>query len=203
MKTPRGKKSPSFLKNKSNCSFEEGYIIKYHSRSIEYRHRVYDIQVPEIWRADAYDTPHMVILPEYLLPRKWYPIQIYLYAINEYCNGRSMSQRKAAEKAIKLFGLTTFAHTTLGRALKRLYKVIGDIEKAQSISPEVVEGSDTTDEDTAAGNQDVGGLPRRCKRIKSFFNEWLPQHDPTRYGFEAASHIMVRRMWQLFQVLLI
>lgn len=199
MKTLPGKKLPSYLKSKSNCSFEEGYAIKYHSRSIEYRHRVYDIHVPEIWLDDACDTPHMVILPEYLLPRKWYPIQVYLYAIHEYCNGGSMSQRKAAGKAAKLFGLTTFAHTTLGRALKKLYKVICDIEEAQPISPVGVEGSETTGED----NQDVGGLPERCKRIKTFFSEWLPQHDPTRSGFEAASHIMARRIWQLYQVLLI
>ena len=66
----------------------------------------------------------MVILPEYLLPRRRYPIQVYLYAINEYCDDGNKSQRKAAEKAIKLFGLATFAHTTLGRALKKLYMVI-------------------------------------------------------------------------------
>jgi hypothetical protein len=144
----------------------------------------------------------MVILPEYLLPHKWYPIQVYLYAINEYCNDENKSQRKAAEKAKKLFGLTTFAHTTLGRNLKKLYTVIGDIEDAQSISPEVVQVSDIVDEDTAAGSQ-VVSLAGRCKRIKSFFNEWLPQYDSTRYGFEVASHIMARRIWQLFLILLI
>lgn len=153
--------------------------------------------------ADVEDTPHMVILPEYLLPRRWYPIQVYLYAINEYCNDGNKSQRKAAEKAIKLFGLTTFAHTTLGRTLKKLYMVIGDIEEAQSISPEVVEVSDTIEENAAAGSQDVVGLAERCKRIRSFFNKWLPQNDPTRHGFEDASYIMVRRIWQLFQILLI
>lgn len=145
----------------------------------------------------------MVILPEYLLPRRWYPIQVYLYAINEYCNDGNKSQRKAAEKAIKLFGLTTFAHTTLGRTLKKLYMIIGDIEEAQSISPEVVEVSDTMDEDTAAGSQDVVGLAARCKRIRSFFNEWLPQYEETRSGFEAVSHTMTRRIWQLYQILLI
>ena len=149
------------------------------------------------------DTPHMVILPEYLLPRKRYPMQVYLYAINEYCNNGNKSQRKSAEKAIKLFGLTTFAHTTLGRTLKKLYMVIGDIEEAQSISSEVVEVSDTIEENAAADSQDVVGLAERCKRVRSFFNKWLPQHDPTRYGFEDASHIMVRRIWQLFQMFLI
>ena len=203
MKIPTSKKSPSYRSDKSNCFFEEGYAIKYHSRSIEYRHRVYDIQVPEIWLAGSEDAPHMVILPEYLLPRRWYPIQVYLYAINEYCNDGNKSQRKAAEKAIKLFGLTTFAHTTLGRALKKLYMVIGDIEETQSISPEIVEVSDTMDEDTAAGSQDVVDLAGRCKRIKGFFNEWLPQYEETRIGFEAVSHTMVRRIWQLFQILLI
>jgi hypothetical protein len=145
----------------------------------------------------------MVILPEYLLPRKWYPIQVYLYAINEYCNDRNMSQRKAAEKAIKLFGLETFAHTTLGRSLKKLYKVIGDIEELQSNSSEVADVTDTVGEDRTVDSQDDGKLSRRRERAMNFFNKWLPQHDPTRYGFEAASHIMARRIWQLFQILLI
>jgi len=145
----------------------------------------------------------MVILPEYLLLRKRYPIQVYLYAINEYCNNGNKSQRKAARKAIKLFGLETFAHTTLGRTLKKLYKIICDIEEAQSINLEVIEVSDTMSEGTATGSQDVVGLAGRCRRIKSFFYKWLPQHDSTRYGFETASHIMARRIWQLFQILLI
>lgn len=153
--------------------------------------------------AGVEDTPHMVILPEYLLPRKWYPIQVYLYAINEYCNDGNKSQRKAAKKAIKLFGLETFAHTTLGRNLKKLYTVIGDIEELQSNNSEVAGARDTVGEDMTVDSQDDGSLLRRRKRAMSFFNKWLPQHDQTRYGFEVASHIMARRIWQLFQILLI
>jgi hypothetical protein len=42
---------------------------------------------------------------------------VYLYALALYGSAPEKGQRWAAEETRKKFGLATFAHTTLGRAL--------------------------------------------------------------------------------------
>ena len=53
-----------------------------------------------------------------------YPIYIYLYAIDLYSANLDKGQRWAAAETRKYFGLATFAHTTLGRALKAFVRHI-------------------------------------------------------------------------------
>ena len=77
----------------------------------------------------------VIVVPDFLIPGRKYPIFVYLHAISLYSSNPAMGQREAAEKTRKLFGLATFAHTTLGRALKKMHQTI-----SQSI---VVESSDT------------------------------------------------------------
>jgi len=201
LKTNQIKKYQSYLNSKNDGFFEEGYCIKYHSRKIEYRHKVYDIQVPEIWLDGDKDTPHMVILPDYLLLRMRYPIQVYLYAINVYCNDIRMSQREAAQKTMQQFGLTTFAHTTLGRALKKLLAVIVDIEKASDMHE--TSDADGAIEDASAAVKAGGALEEYRERAKIFFDKWMPVNEPARGGYESACRAMSRRIWQLYQKFLI
>ena len=61
-----------------------------------------------------------LVAPKFLIPGRPYPIYVYLYGIILYSLNPKMGQREAAEKTRKRFGLDTFSHTTLGRAMKRL-----------------------------------------------------------------------------------
>ena len=136
----------------------EGYIVKYHMRGIDCRNSTLTVQIPEIWLADEKDAPHMCIYPEYLLAHGRKPIQAYIYAIYEYCkNQQKASQRKAAAKAAQLFGLLKFAHTTLGRVLKKLVAVVGDIEESDTDSP-------------GCGAPEAGGAKFEPRECASFFS---------------------------------
>ena len=66
------------------------------------------------------DGIECLIVPEFLIPNRPYPIYVYLYGILLYSLNPEMGQRKAAEKTRKRFDLKTFSHTTLGRAIKKL-----------------------------------------------------------------------------------
>lgn len=189
MKISPAKKSTSYPNGRNSGFFEEGYDIIYRSRTIEYRHKVYDIQIPEIWAAEE-GSPHMVIIPEYLLLRRRYPLQVYIFAINEYCNSQNKSQRKAAEGARKHFGLTTFSHTTLGRAFKALCKTISKTEETQ-----------TSGECARSAENSSGLLAARCTLFLGFIKKRLRAAD--RRSFESACQIMARRIWILHQKLLI
>jgi len=76
----------------------------------------YDIICPEIQG----DGDKCLYVAEFHIPRRPYPIYIYLYGIILYSSNTEMGQREAAEKTRKHFGLETFSHTTLGRAIKKL-----------------------------------------------------------------------------------
>jgi hypothetical protein len=203
LKTPPAKKSSAYPTNRNNCIFEAGYSVKYHNRQIEYRHKVYDVQIPEIWLEGDEDTPHMLILPDNILLRGWYPVQVYLYAIDEYCKDENISQRKVAKKTIRIFGLTTFAHTTLGRKLKKISEIIIDIEKMQTNRTSDTGAGEIINEKKLAAGQAGDSLIDRRKRIRAFLNEWLPQYKQTRGSIETAFHKMARRIWIIYQIFLI
>ena len=61
-----------------------------------------------------------LVIPKFIIPGRPFPIYVYLYGIILYSTNPKMGQREAAEKTRKRFGLETFSHTTLGRAMKRL-----------------------------------------------------------------------------------
>lgn len=205
MKRPRSKQSASCPPSKSGFFFGAGYSIKYHSYKIEYRHRSHEIQAPEVWLADSPESPRMLILPEYLLPRRPYPIEVYACAMNEYCGESGMSQREAAETARKRFGLATFAHTTLGRALKKLREVIGGIEKAPCRAGETggaaPDGGDAAP--PGAEGQGGSGLAERREKAGHFLGEWLPRGGAAAGVFEAACRAMAGGIWKRYLKLLI
>ena len=137
----------------------------------------------------------MVIIPEYLLRRRHYPLHIYISAINEYCTDPNKTQRKAAEETRKRFGLATFAHTTLGRTLKALCKIISEAGKALSVA-DGAEGGDECTEKSVPGE-----IAARREHARRFISIWL--HGAGKRGFESACHAMARRIWIVFQKLLI
>ena len=105
---------------------------KYLNAGYERYERIYKIKVQYKeytvicleFRNDTKGTEPILIIPEFLVPGRPYPIYVYLYAIYLYSSDPEKGQRQAAEETRKLFGLTTFAHTTLGRALKSFICVI-------------------------------------------------------------------------------
>lgn len=74
----------------------------------------------------------VVILPAWLSPHRIYPIFVYLFAAAAYLCGGRKSFRKAAAMTRKRFGLATFSHTTLMRALKVLVTIEPALEAADA-----------------------------------------------------------------------
>ena len=101
--------------------FGQGAIIK---KQKEYymviHHRQFTIQCP-ILRMD--DGSYQIIWPSFKLPNRPYPVYVYLYAAAWYLStGESM--RAAAQKAMRVFGLETFSHSTICRFLQKIYQVL-------------------------------------------------------------------------------
>lgn len=101
-------------------------MIRRRHFKLEYKHNVYDIVCPE-YTSPAKDI--VLVIPDYLIPRRKYPLYIYLYAINLYCSNSNMGQREAARLTRRKFDLATFSHTTLGRALIALGASIAKAKK--------------------------------------------------------------------------
>lgn len=60
-----------------------------------------------------------LIWPSFKLPRRPYPCFVYIYAVALYLSS-DRSMRDVASEVRKKFGLTTFSHSTISRALKKL-----------------------------------------------------------------------------------
>ena len=84
----------------------------------------YEIVCPEIGWQEEDESKKYLLIPEFMIPGRPYPIYVYLYGITLYTSNLKMGQREAAEKTRKQFGLETFSHTTLGRAMKKLEGLI-------------------------------------------------------------------------------
>jgi len=76
----------------------------------------YELVCPQV----ITDTNEISILwPSFKLPRRKYPVYVYIYAVALYLN-TNKSMRKVAEEVRKKFGLEKFSHSTLSRCLKKL-----------------------------------------------------------------------------------
>jgi len=102
---------------------DNGYQRFERSYKIKERYKEYMVICPE-YRNDAEGLEPIVIIPEFHIPGRPYPVYIYLYAIDLYSSNLKKGQRWAAQETRKYFGLATFAHTTLGRALKAFIHII-------------------------------------------------------------------------------
>ena len=119
--------APELEKEYTDAGYERGE----RSYKVKYQHREYTVICQEFRsKQESQGNKHIVLIPDFLIPGRPYPIQAYLFAINTYSNNPDMGQREAAEITRKHFGLKTFAHTTLGRALKRLAINLEEAAKA-------------------------------------------------------------------------
>ena len=75
------------------------------------------------FRNDVKGSSPDIFVPEFYVLGRPYPIYVYLYSIDLYSRLPDMGQRQAAEETRGHFKLATFAHTTLGRALKAFVRI--------------------------------------------------------------------------------
>jgi len=139
-------------------------IDKYQSSGFRYRERIYkltsdnqtyEIVCAEIWKKD--DIEHSVVIPAFLIPRRPYSLDVYVYAINLYSGEPKISQRTAAEATKKKFKLKTFSYTTIGRAIKKLSGALEEYSVAGiSSDTSVAANMDNTTDITA--NTDTNGV---------------------------------------------
>jgi len=112
---------------------DEGLAVREHDYKLQCGEASIEVRCPEIAEMGSTDGAKYLILPEFLLPGRPYPIYVYVYAIETYCTNPGMSQREAATRTRERFGLETFSHTTLGRAMKKLERQIEEYESAPPI----------------------------------------------------------------------
>jgi len=117
-----------------DADIEERYLnAGYHRSERSYRikeqYKEFTVTCPEFRNGKKGAEP-VVIIPSFLVPRRPYPVYVYMYAIELYGESPEKSQRWVAEETRKHFGLRSFAHTTLGRALKAFIHKIRETAKS-------------------------------------------------------------------------
>jgi hypothetical protein len=135
------------------------------------RNKEYNIICAEYKKLEKnYET--IVIIPDFLVPRRPYPLYVYLHGINLYSNAPEKGQRWAAEATRKFFGLDKFSHSTLGRALKALARSIAITAPCDSRDAE----AETTNEPRANMFPTVATTAMRRKLAKDFLSntiQWM------------------------------
>jgi hypothetical protein len=89
---------------------------KYKESSIYFQKQQFSIYL----KAIIVDNKKIEIKPNFLISKRKYPIQVYLYAIIMYITNNEYSQREVAKETKIYFKLHTFSHSTLCRALQRV-----------------------------------------------------------------------------------
>jgi hypothetical protein len=137
-----------------------GYQIHERRYKLKSGHKEYAVICPEFRKKGAEPA---VAVPDFLVPGRPYPVYIYAYAIDLYASMPEKGQRWVAEETRKRFDLASFAHTTLGRALKSFVrctrKETAAMPEETSAMPEgaaaMPEGAAAEPEGTAAGPPDA------------------------------------------------
>lgn len=132
---------------------DAGYQKSERNYKIKYHHKEYTVICLE-FQNNAQDSEPIVIIPEFLIPGRPYPVYVYLYAIDLYSGSPEKGQRWAAGETRKYFGLDTFAHTTLGRALKVFVRNIEDATKA----------TDSTNKETSGNSEEKSKVQNASAR---------------------------------------
>jgi hypothetical protein len=142
-----------------------GYSRHERSYQLKYLHKEYVVLCPE-FRNDA---ESIVLVPEFLVPGRPYPVYVYMYAIDLYSGAPEQGQRWAAEETRKQFGLSSFAHTTLGRALKAFICIIGgNVTQSHGSDAEMPEDGKSSNFPTA---QSTAPLRKQVTRFFLFLLE--------------------------------
>ena len=89
---------------------------------------------------------------------------MYIYAITTYCLNPTMGQREAAKRTRERFGLKTYSHTTLGRAIKRIEKLIEENEEEPKAPEAPIEGGEAKTGTFPLTNQTKG----RREKVASY-----------------------------------
>jgi hypothetical protein len=74
-----------------------GYQRYERSYKVKEAHKEYSVLCPE-FRNEALGVEPVVILPEFLVPGRPYPVYVYLYGVDLYSNAPEKGQRWAAEE---------------------------------------------------------------------------------------------------------
>lgn len=106
------------------CKRNQTYVVSLHYRD-------YRLICPVLKPRNGAMT---VLWPSFKLPRRRYPVFVYLYAVARYLS-TTLSMRTVAAEARKKFGLATFSHTTLSRALRKLAAEVDEIAAVGRPSP--------------------------------------------------------------------
>ena len=154
---------------------KSGFNSKERAYQVTLGHTGYEVVCLEIWQKS--DKEHSLIIPAFLVPQRAYPVYIYVFAINLYSSNPHLSQRKVAEETRKKYALETFAHTTIGRAMKGLAQTLTETAVIDNKAEGTAQETDQNGEN--AGKIRNGRFPSvqdtRTIRdiVKSFFNERL------------------------------
>ena len=133
-----------------NDYLKKGCLYKERIYKLTIGHSQYEVICIEIWKKN--DTEHSLITPAFFIVHRTYPLYVYAYAINMYCTSPGISQRKVAEDTRKKFDLKTFAHTTVGRAVKALAKVFAETE-TEECDATITDAQMNRQNSTAHGNE--------------------------------------------------
>jgi hypothetical protein len=144
--------------------FDAGYHIHERRYEIKCQHKVYFVICSE-FRDDANGAEPIVVIPDFVVPGRPYPIYVYLHAIELYSGNPEKGQRWAAGETRRLFGLATFAHTTLGRALKAFVREIGGGVKAADGAPAVPADAGGGKKRSFPSAQATAGLRKQAARF--------------------------------------
>jgi len=158
---------------------ENGFTCKECAYQLIFYGIGYEVTCIEIWQKG--NKEHSLIIPAFLLPHRIYPVYVYAFAINQYSSRPQLGQRKVAKETREKFGLKTFAHTTVGRAMKALAETL---TQATAIDTEATED---TEQETVQNKANTGAIQqgrfpsvRDTSTIReivmSFFSEKLKSH---------------------------
>lgn len=164
---PENKTIDVLTSDQINNYLKNGFWLKERMYKLTSGHSQYTVVCWEIWKEN--DTEHSLILPEFLIPHRTYTVYVYAYAIALYSANPEKSQRAVAEETRKKFGLQTFAHTTVGRAMGELARILTGLAPADGRTVTGVQAAEqqppadaaTEDVETVAdrqaGGQDEAG----------------------------------------------
>jgi len=161
----------------------------------------YEVTCLEVWRKG--DKEHSLIIPAFLITRRVYPAYVYAFAINLYSSKPQLSQRKVAEATRKEYGLETFDHTTVGRAMKALAETLVEDTVIDTETTEAAAQETGQNEASAIHNgrfPSVQDTSARRKIIKSFFYEKLKSS--CQQGFKEACDRIAIYWYTLYHRLL-
>ena len=160
------------------------------------------------------------MIPWFLIPGRWYPIHIYIYACNLYIKEPEIGQRGAAKATRTKFNLKNFSHSTVSRSFrafeqnrkKRLSQRFGDELKICGTEIEDIVVAAKNDKTTKKGNNNessksvrhfpaVAATAPRKKGMAAFFKGF--QGDPSGVSIEASGCKFVKDWYKKNRCLLL